>query len=140
MSFTVSNLERSVSFYHEMLGMSIVKIQERTGPDISGIVGYDNAILKIAFLELPNAGGILLELIEYVNPKGQVQDMANYNTGNGHICFAVDDIWTVYETLKAKGVHFKSAPVEIQTGIFKGSYAVYMMDPDGITLELAQYV
>jgi hypothetical protein len=35
-------------------------------------------------------------------------------------------------------VHFRSAPVYMNEGPNEGGWAVYMLDPDGITIELFQ--
>lgn len=137
-SFTVSDLERSLDFYQGTLGLELASRMERKGDDISRIVGFPDAHLKIAFVRLPGSGGLLLELIEYVSPSGQPIDMRTCNPGSAHICFVVDDIWATYNTLRAKGVQFKSEPVEIVSGVNKGNCAVYFVDPDGISLELHQ--
>ncbi len=137
-SFTVEELERSVEFYRDTLGMELVGSMERVGEDISRIVDFEDARLKIAFLELPGGGGMQLELIEYVSPRGEAVDRRTCNPGSAHICFGVEDIPSLYQELKARGVRFKSEPVAIQTGVNKGGYAVYFLDPDGNTLELVQ--
>lgn len=138
MSFTVEDLERSLIFYRDTLGMKLVGSMERVGEDISRIVDFDDAHLKIAFLELPEAGGVQLELIEYLSPWGDSIDRRTCNPGSAHICFLVDDIHSAFETLGARGVRFKSDPVAILTGVNRGGYAVYFLDPDGNSLELVQ--
>jgi lactoylglutathione lyase len=137
-SLTVSDLDRSITFYRDVLGMELSLTKLRTGADISQLVGIADSTLKIAYLKLPNAADLALELIEYVSPRGQRVDTRSCNPGNSHICFKVEDMFGVYERLSAQGVHFKSAPVEIQAGNDKGGYAVYFTDPDGISLELLQ--
>ncbi len=137
-SFTVEDIERSLGFYRDTLGMELVGRMERVGEDISRIVAFEDAHLKIAFLELPRGGGMQLELIEYVSPRGHPIDRRTCNSGSAHICFMVEDIHSVYETLKARGVRFKSEPVAILTGVNRGGYAMYFLDPDGNTLELVQ--
>lgn len=137
-SFTVKDLERSVSFYRDTLGMDLVATMERKGDDISGIVAFENAHLKIAFLELPRSSGLRLELIQYLAPVGHAIDNRTCNPGIGHICFNVDDIQSTYRLLRDRGVRFRSEPVAIRTGVNTGGYAVYFLDPDDNTLELVQ--
>ncbi len=137
-SFTVESLDRSLEFYRDTLGMDLVGSMVRVGEDISGIVAFENAHLKIAFLDLPKSGGMQLELIEYVNPRGNPIDRRTCNPGSAHICFNVEDIQVAYDTLRARGVRFRSEPVPILTGVNRGGYAVYFLDPDGNTLELVQ--
>ena len=45
----------------------------------------------------------------------------------------------VYASLLERGVtSFVSPPVEVDTGVNRGGLALYLRDPDGITVELFQ--
>lgn len=141
-SFTVSNLEKSLDFYCNILGFEVVHRQEQANTYTSKFIGYENAHLKVAMLKLPNqqtgVSGHTLELIEYVHPKGPNVDVSTCNAGSAHMAFVVDDMAKTYTHFKRKGVRFKSEPVLIEEGRNKGGYAVYFLDPDNITLELVQ--
>ena len=64
--FVVSDLERAVEFYRDVIGMEVTTRYERTGPGVESVVGYEGAHLKIALM---GAGGVhALELIKYVSP------------------------------------------------------------------------
>ncbi len=134
--FTVSDLDRSVAFYRDLLGF-IVAYQrgEVLAEYMPRLVGVPGARLKIAGLDLP---GLHLDLLEYLEPKGASAAGPTFDVGNGHIGFTVDDIWAAYERLRAAGVRFKSEPTAITQGPNKGGWAVYFVDPDGITLEFIQ--
>lgn len=56
----------------------------------------------------------------------------------GHLAFEVDDIEERAARLVQYGAELVSDPVEITAGINKGGKALYLHDPDGITLELLQ--
>ncbi len=71
-------------------------------------------------------------------PAGAAAAGPTCDVGNGHLGFTVDDIWAAYRKLSASGVRFKSEPVSITQGPNKGGWAVYFVDPDGITLEMIQ--
>ena len=59
--------------------------------------------------------------------------------GASHLCFVVDDLAEVYAGLRERGVEsFVSPPVEVDTGVNRGGAALYLRDPDGITVELFQ--
>ncbi|MFS8543121.1 MAG: VOC family protein [Limnochordales bacterium] len=141
-SFTVRNLERSLEFYQGLLGMELVHRQEQGGGYTDRLVGMQDVWLKAAMLKFPgqDAGvsGHVLELIEYVRPQGTPVDLRTCNPGVAHMAFVVEDIHKEYERLKAHGVQFKSEPVAITGGRNKGGWAVYLLDPDGITPELFQ--
>lgn len=131
-SFTVSNLERSVEFYTQVLGMQLERRFDTEGAGISQIVGFPDARLRIAFVYL---GEFRLELIEYVSPKGVKIDTATNNVGSAHIAFSTDDVDKTYEELKTKGVRFKGAPMRSRPDRPR---VAYFTDPDGYTLEIVQ--
>jgi catechol 2,3-dioxygenase-like lactoylglutathione lyase family enzyme len=65
--------------------------------------------------------------------------METYNVGNGHLGLVVDDLEAEYERLRAAGASFRHpGPVEVDGGDWKGTKALYMRDPDGITIELME--
>ena len=136
-SFTVRNLERSVAFYRDTLGLELKGVQGGAHQYLRDIVALPEADLKIAFIGIPGSDHVL-ELIEYVAPRGIPADTATCNVGSAHLCFRCDDLPATYAAWQAKGVHFKSLPVRIPLGRNAGGYAVYFLDPDGITLELFQ--
>lgn len=133
---TVSDLERSLAFYRDLLGFTVrYERGEVTAEYMPRLVGLPGARLKIAGLDLP---GLHLDLIEYLAPPGAVAAGATCDVGNGHLGFTVDDIWAAYRQLVAAGVRFKSEPIGITQGPNQGGWAVYFTDPDGITLEMIQ--
>jgi catechol 2,3-dioxygenase-like lactoylglutathione lyase family enzyme len=137
-SYTVSNLERSLEFYHDLLGFEVLHIRPQiTSHYFREIVGFPEGVIKGAYLAIPGTSH-KLELFEYVNPRGAPLDTRNNNPGSSHLAFYVDDLAALYEALKARGVQFRSAPVYMDEGPNEGGWAVYMLDPDGITIELFQ--
>tara|TARA_B100000686_G_scaffold325557_1_gene382455 strand:- start:8 stop:457 length:450 start_codon:yes stop_codon:yes gene_type:complete len=136
-SYTVSNLERSLEFYRDLLGCEEIWKREIADQYFRDIVAFPDCVVKAALLRIPGSDHIL-ELFEYVQPQGQTVDKSTNNPGNSHISFIVDDLQAACEELSAKGVRFKSPPVEIDAGASAGAWAVYILDPDGITMELVQ--
>lgn len=138
---TVSDLERSIAFYRDLLGLEVVSQWDSAQPYLRSIVGFPDAELRIALLRLPGAAapfGHHIELLEYRSPRGVRGDARTCNPGNVHVAFVVEDLDAAYAELCAKGVRFKSAPVDIDHGRNKGGRAVYFLDPDDITLEFVQ--
>lgn len=141
-SFTVANLERSIDFYTNVIGMKLVHTQEQQNEYTSRLVAYENAHLKVAQLSIEAMNqarsGHLLELVEYVHPHCEPTDTATCRPGSAHLAFQVEDIHADYERMKALGVRFKSPPNAITAGINKGGFTCYFLDPDDITLEIIQ--
>jgi catechol 2,3-dioxygenase-like lactoylglutathione lyase family enzyme len=137
--FTVSSLDRAVRFYTMLLGEEPIGRLAWTGAEdafVGGIVGYDGAQLEAAFWQIP--GGPVLELLEYHSPPSGRVDMETYNVGSGHLGLLTDDIHAEFERLRGHVEFRNEAPVEIPSGPAKGGFAIYLRDPDGITIELVQ--
>ena len=62
--FVVKNVEESTAFYRDVVGLSLIRAYERMGTGIDQVVGYENAHLSAAILDI--GGGHILELIQYV--------------------------------------------------------------------------
>jgi catechol 2,3-dioxygenase-like lactoylglutathione lyase family enzyme len=139
--YTVSNLERSLSFYRDLLGCEVVATQEKEGGYLAAIVGYPDAHVRMAHLRAPESTHVI-ELFEYLAPRSANRASGSplepRNVGTSHISFTVDDLTAIYERLRAAGVDFFSPPVDIDTGINTGGKALYLRDPDGIPMELFQ--
>ena len=136
--YTVSDLDRSVRFYRDCLGLEVVAQQQKQGGYLAAIVGYPDAHVKMAHLRVPGADH-LVELFEYLSPEAQQRQIEPRNVGTAHLCFVVDDLPAVHARLEDAGVDtFVSPPVEVDTGINTGGYGLYLRDPDGILVELFQ--
>ena len=140
--FSVSNLERSIAFYRDGLGLVLHHRQTGDNPYTRTLVGYPDAIIHVAQFVIegvePPPSGHVLELIEYEQPKGEHLEPSNARIGSGHLAFTVDAIDEAARRVTEHGGVLLSEPVEITAGINTGGRAVYLRDPDGITLELLQ--
>ncbi len=136
-SFTVSNLEDTLHFFCDLLGLEATPIIDVEDEGVQKIIGMPGASLRISNVQIPDKKSI--ELIEYVKPKGKAVDLNTSNPGVAHIAFSVDAIDQMYEDLSKKGVAFVSPPVWAPGNDGKGRWAVcYLRGPDGITLELIE--
>jgi catechol 2,3-dioxygenase-like lactoylglutathione lyase family enzyme len=127
-----------VAFYRDVLGCEVVAEQEKEGGYFGAIVGYPHAHVRQAHLRLPGVDH-MIELFEYLSPHGERADTAPPNVGASHLCFLVDDLPAFYDELCERGVtSFVSPPVEVDTGINAGGWGVYLLDPDGLAVELFQ--
>jgi catechol 2,3-dioxygenase-like lactoylglutathione lyase family enzyme len=136
-SFTVSNLDQSLRFFCDLLGLEATPAVLVENEGVRKIIGMPDARLRISLVHLPDGKNI--ELIEYLNPRGAVIDLATCNAGVAHLAFNVIGIEKMYEDLLAKGVEFVSAPVRAPGNDGQGTWAVcYLRGPDGITLEFIE--
>ena len=140
---TVSDMERSIEFYRDILGLEFKGQMTMEGPETDILFGRENSKAKVAYLNGSNELHCPpVELIHFENIPVEHQKTDLFRTSASEICFAVEDIFKVYEDLKAKGVEFISEPQHFdftESGYGK-SIAVYFRDPDGIILELTEYL
>ena len=136
-SVTVSDMERSLRFYCDLLGLKEVERHRLEGETISKMVGKPDVIMEVVRLEAPETPGVMLDLQQYVAPEGKVSDAQLGDVAHSHLCFGVPDVWAAHQDLTAKGVEFVSEPVsfDLEWGIV---YVVFFKDPDGFILELMQ--
>jgi len=136
---TVSDIEKSIHFYRDLLGMLLVGRRECVTADyISRQTGYEELQLSVASFRVEEDSRQSLEVVQYLNHVGEPSDQATNRPGNSHHCFLVDDLETCVGELKEAGVRFQSDPVLITAGPNEGGKVIYFYDPDGHPLELFQ--
>lgn len=133
----VESLERSIAFYRDVLGFEEQFQWNPQASYIGELVGYPEVDLHAAILRMPDSD-TFLELLEYRNVERHAVDTRTANPGTAHIAFFVDDLDALYEQLRVQGVAAVSVPVTPTIGPNTGGRAVYMIDPDGIRVELIE--
>jgi diaminopimelate decarboxylase len=135
-SVTVADVAGSLAFYVDLVGLAVRDRGEAEGGEFD-ITGIADAKVRWADLEL--ADGRVLELIEYVEPRGTPVRPAANDPGSTHISLRVADADAAYRRLQAAGVACRSEPVTIESpGAWEGSRAFYATDPDGVAIELIE--
>ncbi len=133
----VRDLNKSLVFYEEILGLTIWKRDRESGIYIEQVVGIPGVVLEWAKLRAPD--GSMVELLQYHShpEKGEIKNAAANTLGCSHIAFTVTDIEELYQVLCAKGYHCNSVPQQSPDGLVK---ILYCHDPDGIILELVEEI
>jgi len=132
-SFTVSDLDRSITFFTEVLGFEMVNRASRDPKLISSITGVPGADIEVAYIQGP---GHRLELIQYHGPSERSQvESRPCDSGFAHVAYDVDDV----DAAVAASAPHQVLPIGEVTVIDKGPNAgrkvVYLRDPDGVTIE-----
>jgi len=115
-SLFVSDLDRSLVFYTEVLGFGLA-YRGSLGTGLHGAF-VDIGTTMINLLEGPDLGPLIAEQ---------------------HIGFAVDDLDALQSALQERGVVFdQPAPEILPEGYVTGQRFLDLRDPDGIRLELVE--
>ena len=120
----VSSLERSLSFYKELLS-AWGRVYDHM---IEGERGEEVHYIGVA------GGGVAIGLRE----RQTDGDFDRYRLGVHHVCFSATSREQVDERaawLREQGAAIESGPQEY--GYSAGYYAVFFYDPDGLKLEVA---
>ena len=139
LAVTVRDMERSLEFYRDLLGMKEVGTHDLEGETISTMAGKDKVRMRVVRLVCPETPGVQIDLQQYLEPEGRQADSKLGDIANSHFCVEVDDIDAAYAKLKAAGVTFVSAPVQFDLEQEGKIGCVFFLDPDGYVLELTEY-
>jgi lactoylglutathione lyase len=116
----VGNMERSVKFYTEVLGMKVLRTTDRPEQKYAlTFVGYDDES-RAAVLELTYNYGV---------------DKYDLGSAYGHVALEVDNAAKTCEAVRAKG-----GKVTREAGPVKGGTTViaFVEDPDGYKIEFIE--
>ncbi|MDO5732746.1 MAG: VOC family protein [Eubacteriales bacterium] len=140
---TVSDMERSKQFYGELLGLKFLGEMLMEGPETDALFGGENCRAKVAYFKgSEEIHSPSIELIHFLDAPVRAIPSDLRMTSISEVCFVVDDIDAVYQHLVASGVDCISAPQSFDftdDGLGR-SKAIYFRDPDGIILELMEYL
>ena len=114
----VGNLERSIKFYTEILGMSLLRQKDYPdGKFTNAFLGYgdekDNTALELTYN----------------------WDTDHYDKGNGfgHLAIEVDDVYEAAEKIRQQGGKIIREPGPMNAG---NTILAFVADPDGYEIEL----
>jgi catechol 2,3-dioxygenase-like lactoylglutathione lyase family enzyme len=144
-SFTVTDLERTVAFYRDVVGMTLSGRKHRRADDLGTALLGDrdaadpaadrSAEILIADMEL---GGTRVEFIQYADPVSRPYPGDPSVAGSAHIAILTRDIESEYLRLQAAGVRFHT-PVRTVRDPGRPEWRwCYFRDPDGICVELVE--
>ncbi|MGR6981338.1 lactoylglutathione lyase [Testudinibacter sp. P27/CKL/0425] len=116
----VGDLDRSVAFYTEALGMRVLRTSENTEYQYTLVfLGYDDED-KSAVLELTYNWGV-----------------EQYELGNayGHIAIGTDDIYATCDKVRSAGGNVTREPGPVKGGT---TVIAFVEDPDGYKIEFIE--
>lgn len=116
----VGNLERSIAFYTDVLGMKLLRQSENTEYKYTlAFVGYGDES-NTAVIELTYNWGV---------------DSYEHGNAFGHIALEVDDIYAACDLIRNKGGVISREPGPVKGG---STEIAFIRDPDNYAIELIQ--
>jgi len=128
---TVSDLDASVAFYVDIVGMELLTRTTIGGEWFDTLTRNSGAVIGVVMLRSPD---VVLQLVQY--ERGGIPDaVTGHNrVGNVHLCINVDDVSATREAVVAAGLEATPiVPLPVP-----GMRSFYSADPDGVPVEFLQ--
>lgn len=138
---TVSDLDRSIAFYRDILGLEFQGEIFMAGEETDRLFRMKDTKARVAYLNGSKAiEAPPIELIQFVDNKVKKVKGNLFTTSISEVCFYTDDIERVYNSLIENHVECLSEPqyFDFRVNELGESRAFYFRDPDGIVLEMMQ--
>jgi len=129
---TVKNLEASLRFYREVVGMKVEPSFALKNGGFARLTRNPAAAIKGAYVL---AGTFRLQLLEYTAGGGTAQHIHHNNSGSPHMSFGVPDVEAKYLEVQAMGWPKIISDIEEVVPRFR---SFYVEDPDGVPVEFFQ--
>ena len=135
--FVVKDLQKSMDFYVDVLGMRVAGRTERKGGFAAQLLAFPDAHIKGAVLD--KGEGHQLELIQYISPASGPGGINRNDLGAAHLAFFVEDIDRFHAETSQRDLRFNNPPAALQDEHGKLlRKALYAQDPDGNWLEFVE--
>jgi catechol 2,3-dioxygenase-like lactoylglutathione lyase family enzyme len=130
----VADLEVALHFWRDLLGFTVARQMDESGPHIDAMMGLKDVRLTTSKLTAPE-GGMIELLYFHSHPDQPAWIGTPYSTGFTHVAMTVKDIDGLCKTLAAGGVTFFAPPQHSPDGKVK---VTYCRGPEGVLLELVE--
>lgn len=129
----VSNLDKTLYFYRDILGLKIKREMLETGKYIDNLSALKG--IEVKTIKMSADDGNLIELLYYESHPRKPINRDTCDIGYSHISFTVESLDYEYKRLKEKGVKFSAPPQCSPDGYAK---VAFCKDPDGNFIELVE--
>lgn len=138
---TVSDMDRSVAFFHDVLAFRKLSDVELFGGEWERLQGLFGLRMRVVRMQL---GSEQIELTEYLTPRGRSipPDARSNDRSFQHVAIIVADMQRAYRWLRQNKVtHASTGPQRLPEYITAaaGIQAFYFKDPDGHALEILEF-
>lgn len=131
----VSDLEKALYFYRDILGLKIQREMFETGRYIDKLSNLNSVTVKT--IKMAADDGNLIELLYYESHPRKPTKRDICDLGCSHIAFTVENLDYEYKRLKRIGIKFNCAPQVSPDGKAK---VTFCCDPEGNLIELVEEI
>jgi glyoxylase I family protein len=128
----VTDLERSLAFYRDGLGLRVIFDLSLDGPGLDAVTAGEGNRGRMVGCLVPGSG-VTVELLQLPAPAEPPARSAQA-TGYTNISLAVSDLDAAHRACEARGLRPLQKPVEVG-----GVRMFFLADPDGTPIELIEF-
>ena len=129
----VEDLESSLWFYRDLLGLKVVKRMEESGEYLETVLGLQGA--SVTTVKMATSDDQQVELVQYDSKRAERGTRRIHDVGIGHVAFTVEDLDREHKRLEGNGVSFISSPQRSSDGYAKVAFCIA---PEGTFVELVE--
>lgn len=144
-AIAVTDMERSLAFYRDALGLAVFQDEVISGPDVD--MGLMETGAKVRMVLLTDEAGNMIELLGWLSPPVRERPPEHRrftSSGLVEVSFMVSDLQEAEEKLNKQGFSFRTPVWRFGSDLpaYGGAEAWirYVEDPDGVQVELMQVV
>jgi catechol 2,3-dioxygenase-like lactoylglutathione lyase family enzyme len=144
-AITVKDMEKSIAFYRDGLGLNVFQDEVISGPEVDRSLMESGA--KVRMVLLMDETGNMIELLDWQSPPARQRPPEHLrftSTGLVEVAFMVDDLEQVEKSLAGAGYSFRTPVWRFGSDLesYGGAEARirYVEDPNGVQVELMQVV
>jgi catechol 2,3-dioxygenase-like lactoylglutathione lyase family enzyme len=137
----VADLQRSLAFYRDLLGMDVFYEGEIGNPGASGVTAVDcdgvhMVVLSVAGAELGMLG--LMQIKGARPPLEQTRWDTRLKVGEAILVIPTENMRSLHEGMQASGVCVVTPPIRIAVPGRPDIHEMMVRDPDGMVVNLTQ--
>jgi catechol 2,3-dioxygenase-like lactoylglutathione lyase family enzyme len=133
--FAVASLDEALRFWVDGLGARLVRTGEMGGEFLGQVTGAHGSLVHMAIVSLADQ---TIELLEYQGVDRPSAPAKPFDPGFAHLALVVDDIKALLVRIAAYGWKAQGTPQPITGGTRAGTLVIYVVGPDGATIEFMQ--
>jgi catechol 2,3-dioxygenase-like lactoylglutathione lyase family enzyme len=132
----VSDIDKALHFYRDLLGLTIEKDMLEQGPYIDRILNLHD--VSVRTVKMAADDGNLVELLHFKSHSTVTDKIKEINVvGCSHVAFTVENLDEVYQRLLNEDIIFNSPPQYSPDDYAK---VAFCKDPDGTLIELVEVI
>ncbi len=137
----VANLERSLAFYRDLLGMDVFFQGDIGNPGASGVTAVDCTGLRMVVLSVAGSELGMVGLMEIHGAKPALEATrwdTRLKTGEAILVIPTENMRSLHEKMVAAGVCVVTPPTRIVVPDRSEVHEMMVRDPDGMVVNLIQ--